>query len=639
MANSSYYTYKKYVTYHSQQPLPYIPITYSVDGEGTLPLRLKDECDVNCGCVTLKFKMNNDEVNCNGSPILTTSEFSNVLNTYPFPCYVYTMEIGDCVETIESLGKQTYYLHCGNTIIKNDAMELLSGLTLSDSVKKIESGAFYYAALKDVELNDGLEYIGSEAFWKSLISHLVYPDTIDYVGMNVLSGSPVEYVEFISETPPTTMHRPQENIHVIPIYVPSGSVNTYRQAFPSIADEIMPTNQRIKLATIDMLQSQNTTTRPEQFLMGYNWYATANNQHTIKDADVANLTKLCGGNGKEIIYGNINIGSGVTLIDFKAFSTGNDSLTTTVATSPRISNITFDSGSSLEVIADGAFYGAGLYIDELRLPDSLQSIGYRAFCGSYNGCIGNIFIPSGVTSIGDEAFSRSGCHPNCYFESPTPYSGISKNMFGRIENKPSAIYVPSSGVDAYREYFSAITVGMLERSVVHAWDKAVLTFTDDTTYTISGNGEDNISLTETINKRSNLKSVVINNSITSITSSAFVAATNLTAVTLPNTLKVIEQSAFYECTGLESFEIPSGVTDIGFGAFNYCSGLTGITVNAITPPTIVDNSFDNTNNCPIFVPAISFCEYKSADNWEHYANRIQTIGGEPHSECSGYSGQ
>ena len=50
MAFSSFYKYQKYVTYQQQDPLPYIPITYSVDGEGTLPLILKDECDVNCGC-------------------------------------------------------------------------------------------------------------------------------------------------------------------------------------------------------------------------------------------------------------------------------------------------------------------------------------------------------------------------------------------------------------------------------------------------------------------------------------------------------------------------------------------------------------------------------------------------------------
>lgn len=47
---SSYYKYQKYVTYHTQNPLPNIPLAYSVDGNGTMPLVLKNQCDPNCGC-------------------------------------------------------------------------------------------------------------------------------------------------------------------------------------------------------------------------------------------------------------------------------------------------------------------------------------------------------------------------------------------------------------------------------------------------------------------------------------------------------------------------------------------------------------------------------------------------------------
>lgn len=47
---SSYYKYQKYVTYHTQNPLPNIPLIYSVDGNGTMPLVLKNQCDPNCGC-------------------------------------------------------------------------------------------------------------------------------------------------------------------------------------------------------------------------------------------------------------------------------------------------------------------------------------------------------------------------------------------------------------------------------------------------------------------------------------------------------------------------------------------------------------------------------------------------------------
>ena len=71
--------------------------------------------------------------------------------------------------------------------------------------------------------------------------------------------------------------------------------------------------------------------------------------------------------------------------------------------------------------------------------------------------------------------------------------------------------------------------------------------------------------------------------------------------------------------------IGNSVTTIGGYAFLDCSKLTSITINAETPPTLNEPSFDNTNNCPIYVPAGSVDVYKSASGWSEYASRIQAI--------------
>ena len=114
--------------------------------------------------------------------------------------------------------------------------------------------------------------------------------------------------------------------------------------------------------------------------------------------------------------------------------------------------------------------------------------------------------------------------------------------------------------------------------------------------------------------------------ITSIGSRAFNSCGNLTSVNIPNSVTSIGGTAFNDCTSLTSIDIPSGVTSIGGGAFNSCRNLTSVTVNATTPPTMsVNNAFDNTNNCPIYVPSASIDAYKSATNWSTYASRIQAI--------------
>jgi len=43
------------------------------------------------------------------------------------------------------------------------------------------------------------------------------------------------------------------------------------------------------------------------------------------------------------------------------------------------------------------------------------------------------------------------------------------------------------------------------------------------------------------------------------------------------------------------------------------------------PPTLGSSTFDDTNNCPIYVPSGSVNAYKSASGWSTYADRIQAI--------------
>lgn len=100
----------------------------------------------------------------------------------------------------------------------------------------------------------------------------------------------------------------------------------------------------------------------------------------------------------------------------------------------------------------------------------------------------------------------------------------------------------------------------------------------------------------------------------------------ITSLTIGSHPTKIGNAMFYGCNKLTNLVIPSNISSIEDSAFNQCSGLTSITVNRTTPPTLGGTYvFDNTNDCPIYVPDASVSAYKAATNWSEYASRIKPI--------------
>ena len=76
-----------------------------------------------------------------------------------------------------------------------------------------------------------------------------------------------------------------------------------------------------------------------------------------------------------------------------------------------------------------------------------------------------------------------------------------------------------------------------------------------------------------------MKTVVINDGVTSIGNYAFYECTELTSISLPDSITSIGQHAFYNCSNLTNIIIPNEVENIGNWAFYSCSGLVNITIS------------------------------------------------------------
>ena len=96
-------------------------------------------------------------------------------------------------------------------------------------------------------------------------------------------------------------------------------------------------------------------------------------------------------------------------------------------------------------------------------------------------------------------------------------------------------------------------------------------------------------------KKSNIKSIIIESGVTSIGDYAFYYCTSLTSVTIPDGVTSIGDFAFGYCTSLTNVTIPDSVTSIGRGAFYYCRSLTSVIIpDSVT--SIGERAFAYCNN-------------------------------------------
>ena len=82
---------------------------------------------------------------------------------------------------------------------------------------------------------------------------------------------------------------------------------------------------------------------------------------------------------------------------------------------------------------------------------------------------------------------------------------------------------------------------------------------------------------------SGLKEIALPNAVRSIGTNAFEYCTSLVSATIGDSLKSIGKYAFRRCTSLNEINLPDALTSIGDEAFYYCSSLTSIVIpDAVT---------------------------------------------------------
>ncbi|MBR5974737.1 MAG: leucine-rich repeat domain-containing protein, partial [Clostridiales bacterium] len=238
-----------------------------------------------------------------------------------------------------------------------------------------------------------------------------------------------------------------------------------------------------------------------------------------------------------------------------------------------ISSLTI--GSGVTSIGESAFSGCkGL--EEVVIPNSVTSVDNSAFSGCKN--ISSLTIGSGVTSIGEFAFS--GCKGLTEVVIPNSVTSIDNSAFSGCENI-SSLTIGSGVTSIGKSAFSGckgLTEVVIPNNVTSIGKSAFYGCENISSLTI---GDGVTSIGETAFWGCNgLTEVVIPNNVTSIGNSAFSGCENISSLTIGSGVTSIGESAFRGCKGLEEVVIPNNVTSIGNSAFYGCENISSLTIGS-----------------------------------------------------------
>ena len=219
-------------------------------------------------------------------------------------------------------------------------------------------------------------------------------------------------------------------------------------------------------------------------------------------------------------------------------------------------------------IKENAFYGADL--ENITLPSSIEYVRKKAFGGYYSSL--------------DRVYCLNAIPPKCY-DTSFP-SGVE-------------LYVPEGTGETYRawddaSYFSEIkefsTEGaddfdfevINEKSgtakITAARDKSKKDISIPGFVILDGNVYTVAEIGDMLFADSEVETVYIPETVTTIGEKAFYNCRNLETINLPVSLRVINAQAFMNCTSLVNINVPDRLTKISEQAFRNCSSLISFNI-------------------------------------------------------------
>ncbi|MBO5811145.1 MAG: leucine-rich repeat domain-containing protein [Bacteroidales bacterium] len=289
----------------------------------------------------------------------------------------------------------------------------------------------------------------------------------------------------------------------------------------------------------------------------------------------------------------------------------------------KFTSLSFEENSNLQTIGGYAFYYCDGFTGELNIPNSVTSIGNYAFYRCYNFTSLSFEENSNLQTIGNYAFA--GTYSSTYMgftgelNIPNSVTSIGQRAFAYCTNFTSLTFEENSNLQTIGDYAFAGYDGN--------YSSTYMGFTGDLIIPNSVTSIGNYAFYY-CNKFTG--GLIIPNSVTSIGACAFNYCRNFTSLSFEenSNLLTIGNYAFYDCNKFTGeLIIPNSVTSIGQYAFYYCE-FDRVICYSTVPAAFTGSSpifyYNNSSNPKIYVPAVSVSLYKST--WNKDTSRIYSNG-------------
>ena len=328
---------------------------------------------------------------------------------------------------------------------------------------------------------------------------------------------------------------------------------------------------------------------------------------------VASIGTICAWDYENVQIGDLRYNLNETELTAEVTGGGNYSSSIVIP-----ENITYEEKTYSVTSIKGWAFSDHRSLTSVTIPNSVISIGDDAFFGcSSLPVIGDIrYADTYLIEAVDKTLSSYNIKEGTRFIRGEAFSGCS-NL--------TSITIPSSvisiGGGAFKNCNSLTSVVWNAKKCNDFSSSSSTPFTSAVTSFTFGDEVEYIPA-YLCYQMSNLASVSIPNSVTSIGNVAFYKCSRLTSVTIPNSVTSIGNQAFYDCYRLTSVDIPNSITSIGGSAFYNCSSLTSVTISNSTTD-IGENAFRNCSSLTSIIAPASALDI-SEQYWAGSTHSLQS---------------